>query len=291
MQVRRLLKVRGDEPSWNIDFYPPIYYFALSSLYPCVTFYLAPPAISDCNSESLIGRIETLELELNTTQKQLNTTQGLIQDPRLSYFSRAMPKSKGSHSTARKQIKNTYGQICLFCGSNVAVTLAHLVAGNEDVDYSAFGIPTYRDNLNFNSARNFIPLCGTLGMDGTCHNEFDQYLITVVHNPFGEAGNQYKLQCLRPGFAKYEILNQKIISVKEPYPYRRLLAWRNRKCLMEHGHLCDNEVRDIVQAGDLSEIANSINDGADGDDADSGSVHGDDVDIDYEYGMPVKSVR
>ena len=198
-----------------------------------------------------------------------------------------MPKSKGSHSTASRQIKNTYGPICLFCGSNEGVTLAHLVAGNAYVDYSSFGIPTYREDLDVKSARNFIPLCGTLGMEGSCHNEFDQYLITVVHNPFGEAGNQYKIQCLRPDFAKYVELNHKIIVVKEPYPYRRLLAWRNRKCLLEHGHLCGNEVIDIVRAGDLSEIANSVNnDDLDNDDAESDIANGDYVD-----GVPVKSAR
>ena len=242
---------------------------------------------------------------MNATRTQLNAQLRLVQDPRLSFFSMAMPGSKGSHSTASKQIKKTYGLKCLFCGSDEAVTLAHLVAGNADVNYSPFGKPNYRDALDVKSPRNFILLCGTFGKRGSCHNEFDNYLIGMVPVPLAvplavpleEGASHCTLICLRPTFEKYEELNNKIITVLEPHPYRRLLAWRNRKCLLEHGRLCsDNDIQNALRACDLSEIANSINDGdADNDDADSDSAHSDNadsdsVDPDYEDGVPVNSV-
>jgi len=201
-----------------------------------------------------------------------------------------MPGSKGSHSTASRQIKQSYGGKCLFCGSNAGVTLAHLVAGNSDVNYSVFGKPTYIDDLDVRSVRNFIPLCGTHGMDGSCHNEFDNYLIGVVPIPLGEGPNNCRLICMRPAFAKYEELNDKIIEVIEPHPYRRLLAWRNRKCLLEHGRYRTTVIENTLLACDLSENANSLNNGdSDDDDAGSSNLEGDDDD--YVGGVPVKGSR
>ena len=233
---------------------------------------------------------------MNSTRTQLNAQQRLVQDHRLSFFSVAMPGSKGSHSTAQKQITKSYGTTCLFCGSNAGVTLAHLVAGNRDVNYKVFGKPTYIDDLDVKSARNFIPLCGTHGMEGSCHNEFDNYLIGVVPNPLGEVSNQCKLICMRPSFAKYEELNDKIIVVMEPHPYRRLLAWRNRKCLLEHGRYCTTIIENTLLACDLSENANSVNNDDSDDDDDAGSIEGNDagsneVDLDYVDGVPVKGSR
>jgi hypothetical protein len=260
----------------------------------------------------LIERIGALELNVDATNAQLRATQtqlkdtrtelnaqlSLVQDPRLSYFSAAMSGSRGSrHSAASKQIKEAYGRVCLFCGSNEGVTLAHLVAGNPVVNYGVFGPPKYVDPFDYRSARNFIFLCGTSGQKGTCHNEYDSYLIGMVPLPLGGGANQCQLICLRPDFEKYKELNNKTILMREPHPYRRILTWRNRKCLLEHGGLCSGGViQNALRACDLSEMANSVsNDDSNSDDADSDSTHIDNADSDYvdpDYvdGMPVKSV-
>ena len=238
-------------------------------------------------------------MQLDSTLTKLNAQRRLVPDPRLSYFSLRYFSVTMPHSTASKQIAKSYGQKCLFCGSTAGVTVAHLVAGNADVNYSVFGKPTYIDDLDVKSVRNFIPLCGAIGMEGSCHNEFDNYLIGMVPIPLGEGSNQCTLICLRPSFAKYKELNNKIISVLEPHPYRRLLAWRNRKCLLEHGQYCSVGIENILGACDLSENANSVNSGDSDDDADnagSGNSEGDEVgsnEVDHDYvdGVPVKSVR
>ena len=238
--------------------------------------------------EATQTELEAIQTELEATQTRLNTQLSLSQDHRLFFFSTAMPRSKGSHSAASKEAKSLYGSQCLFCGSDEGVTLAHLVAGNPDVDYSAFGPPKYLPNFDYRSVRNFIPLCGTRGQKDTCHDEFDNYFIGVVPVPVGGGANQCKLLCLRPNFPKYRELNNKTISFRNPHPYRRILAWRNRKCLLEHGRLrSDGDIQNALRACDLSEIANSICDGDNNnDDADT-----DYVDPDYEDGMPVKSVE
>ena len=125
--------------------------------------------------------------------------------------------------------------------------------------------------------------CVALRQEGTCHNEFDKYLIGVIPIPLGLEGNQCTLLCLRPGFAKYEQLNNKIISVQEPHPYRRILAWRNRKCLLEHGRLCgDDVIQNALRACDLSEIANSVHNS--NSDSNSGGSDDEDFVFDMESG-------
>jgi len=157
------------------------------------------------------------------------------QDSRLSFFSVAMPASSGKHTTADKFISMNYDG-CLFCGAtDPPVTKAHLVAGNSAVDYSVFGLPTYIDALDVKCVRNFIPLCGVLGKENSCHDQFDKYKIAMMYNPLESS---YYLHCLDPTFAKYEELHMKRVMLRSGHiPYRRILAWRARKCLQEHGYL------------------------------------------------------
>mmetsp|Transcript_24976 Transcript_24976/g.34336 ORF Transcript_24976/g.34336 Transcript_24976/m.34336 type:complete len:206 (-) Transcript_24976:113-730(-) len=179
-----------------------------------------------------------------------------MQDERLFFFSKAMPKSNVGHSIASKYIDETYGKRCLFCDETNGVTKAHIVAGNRDVDYSVFCQPKYIDNLDVKSPRNYIPLCGTDGKNGTCYNEFDKFLMTLIYNPFQET---FEVRCLRESFPKYELCHGRLINVdsKNP-PYRRLLAWRTRKCIMEHQSMIRGEVEDWIQLCDFSEKSRSI---------------------------------
>ena len=86
---------------------------------------------------------------------------------------------------ASKYIDANYGNKYLFCGEKNNVTKAHIVAGNRSVDYSAFSKPVYKDELDVKSPRNFLQLCGVVdGVEESCHNEFDKYLMTLIYNPF-----------------------------------------------------------------------------------------------------------
>ena len=169
-----------------------------------------------------------------------------------------MPGSSGKHSLASKYIDTKYGKKCLFCGEeDNVVTKAHIVAGNQSVDYSAFSKPAYKDNLDVKSPRNFLPLCGMEGVEGSCHNEFDKYLMTLIYNPIERI---FVVRCLRNSFPKYHICNEKIVNVDAANPpYRRLLAWRTRKCIMEHQHLIPpGDVEGWIQLCNFSEQSRSI---------------------------------
>ena len=80
-----------------------------------------------------------------------------------------MPKSSGRQSIAsRFTDQRMYGNRCLFCDETSDITKAHIVAGKKRVDYSLFCQPLYIDELDVKSPRNFIPLCGNGGKEGTC---------------------------------------------------------------------------------------------------------------------------
>ena len=179
-------------------------------------------------------------------------------DVRLSYWSPAMAKSTGKHSEASKQIKQLYGGVCIICG-DVNATMAHIVAGNKDVDYAPFGKPYYKDDLDVKSSRNFLPLCGHLGAADTCHNEFNKYLMTILFNPFESS---YKVFCFNPQFAKYNTVHNTVINVSAEHPpYLRLLAWRTRMCLNSNLHMISansTTIDTLLELANFSEQSKSI---------------------------------
>jgi hypothetical protein len=73
------------------------------------------------------------------------------------------------------------------------------------------------------SARNFLPLCGTEGIYGTCHDEFDKFRITLLYNPLRGV---YTIYCLDLVNSPKADLHLRDINVDPDFPPdRRLLAW------------------------------------------------------------------
>jgi hypothetical protein len=188
--------------------------------------------------------------------ERLENISSISVDERLSFFSVAMPPSSGKHSNASKAIDNNYGKRCLFCGDTTNISKAHIVAGNHLVNYSCFGKPTYKDDLDCKSPRNFLPLCGTLGAFGTCHDRFDKYLVTLLYNAIN---NTYYIYCFDPSWSRYSDLHRKVVTVPSNIqPYRRLLAWRTRKCLLKHGSMVKTDIDVILRLCNFSEESKSM---------------------------------
>mmetsp|Transcript_1923 Transcript_1923/g.3055 ORF Transcript_1923/g.3055 Transcript_1923/m.3055 type:complete len:252 (-) Transcript_1923:5-760(-) len=125
--------------------------------------------------------------------------------------------------------KNLYWQSCLFCGCNVKVSEAHLINGVNGMDYSQFGVQVgYENDLDVSSARNYIPLCGSLGDKGTCHDSFDRHKIAMLYNPFLRKFYLYSQE--------NSVLHAKVLAEipQQFIPYRRLLAVRAFKCGLEN---------------------------------------------------------
>ena len=105
----------------------------------------------------------------------------LSKEHRIQIFSEA-----GSDKTP-PFIQHNYWNRCLCCGSYNDVTRAHLMvnSGRFTSTYEKFGIASgFETDFDGFSERNHIPLCGTLGTRGTCHDAFDNGSMTLVYDPF-----------------------------------------------------------------------------------------------------------
>lgn len=148
--------------------------------------------------------------------------------------------------------------------------MAHILADTKDKTlHPLFGKANhYVDDFNPKSPRNFIPLCGTHGEAGTCHNEFDNYQITLLYNPLKL---KYVTYCFNPLFKTH--LHGKEIEISGMYPpYRRLLAWRSKYCVRKNQHFLNEDLRqEFVSACNFSETSKSVDGGEDIDDGEDSS--------------------
>jgi hypothetical protein len=201
--------------------------------------------------------------------KKLDDQSSLRTDRRMEMFGSLMRGSlksvDGSKSLskqvneAKNAVKELHKNRCLACGSDYRLSAAHLVAGHPKNNYDAFSMLNgYKDDYNFTSVRNFIPLCGSSGENHTCHNEFDKHFMAFVPDPFYR-GN-YTIQCLREEFSKYRDLNGKNVTLdlRAEIPYTRALAWHARKCYLHSSTKTSDEIWNLIQRCDLSEGAESV---------------------------------
>ena len=185
-----------------------------------------------------------------------------MEDPRLRCFSPPVSSSESSKSSLssrttrvsrRENLIAIHGERCAFCGSESSITVAHLVSSRHTEEVSTyFGFPPYRSAMELNSLRNYILLCGTLGVEGTCHHEFDRNLIAVTQNSLGDG---YVMICLNKTFAKYSEVHMKPprFNLEQP-PYRRILAWRTIKCVSEYPSLLtDTDLTFLLNSAELSD--------------------------------------
>lgn len=194
----------------------------------------------------------------------LEERESVRDDVRLSYFSRVV-RSTGKHSRASAQIRQSviYGGRCAFCQSSTSITMAHIVAGANDIDYSAFS-DGYESPLDVKSARNFLPLCGTLGSYGTCHDEFDKYRITLLYRPLTQV---YTIFCLDLANSPKADLHNRDITVDPNFPpYRRLLAWRTRKCILEYSSKMPDKGSALFELAKFSDGSKSVASDSDSED-------------------------
>jgi hypothetical protein len=174
-------------------------------------------------------------------------------DPRLALFNEAIKSRNGKHSIASDYHRSSFPK-CVFCESENNVTMAHLiseVAPDDLVSLASFGPPNYHDALDVKSPRNFIRLCGRKGENGTCHDAFDYFRLSLLYNP---AEQNYMIIAAD----KDSPLHEKVIRLSPDYPpYKRLLCWRLRQSIARFGGLVSclpslNDTIDYSEAGSVS---------------------------------------
>lgn len=174
-------------------------------------------------------------------------------DPRLALFSPAIKSRNGKHSVASDYHRSSFPK-CVFCESDNNVTMAHLISEvvpDDLVSLTSFGPPVYHDALDVKSPRNFIRLCGIKGQNGTCHDAFGHFRLSLLYNP---AGQNYMIIAVN----KDSPLHKKVISLSPDHPpYKRLLCWRLRQSIATFGGLVSwlpslNDTIDYSEAGSVS---------------------------------------
>lgn len=253
------------------------------------------------NQEALADSQRKVQ-ELERENQELERERLLNFDKRLKFFPR---NAKGSHSyrskssngdtddgkqqlreltnDAKINAKNIFtdnGKIllrCVICGKDESpgtlISVAHIVSSTMD-DYSAFGVENgYKDNLDVFSVRNFMPLCGTHGEEGTCRDAIDKLLI---HIRYDSILRSYHVDCCLGAPESFREIGARALTTPPGWkPYLRLLAWRSRKCGTVYGFAPDFGRFEVMN--ELSENSNSVGD-ADSDGTDSDGADTDDVD-------------
>ena len=67
---------------------------------------------------------------------------------------------------------------------------------------------------------------------------------------------------INANFKKYKAVNGKALTVSSEFPpYRRILAWRTRKCIIEHAYLLADRGAHLLALSNFSEISRSVAEG------------------------------
>ena len=248
----------------------------------------------------MLARIEELEREtkkLKDENETMKREKQLNFDRRLNFFASNV---KGSHSYRSKSSNGSTGEKqqmkklitdaknnakdrftdggkfalrCVICNSfdlpGTPIAIAHIVSSAMS-DYGDFGVENgYKDDLDVFSVRNYMPLCGAHGQEGTCHDAMDKHLI---HIRCDSLSSSYHVDCAKEAPQHFHDLSELALTTPPGWnPYRRLLAWRSRKCGTEYGFTPDFGRFEAMNQ--ISENSNSVGD-ADDDESASTAIAG-----------------
>ena len=171
--------------------------------YGCLSLSVSPPGVGlkEAGGEALPAISEMLERIAALTSKValVETRLAVVKDPRFFMLGGFLKSLNGKHSEA-SAFHRTHFPGCVFCGAETNLTMAHLISEFNPVQaqelglrVDVFGPPTYVDDINPKSARNFLRLCGTKGERGTCHDLFDNYEIGLLYDP---SDQHFEIRCV-----------------------------------------------------------------------------------------------
>ena len=189
----------------------------------------------------------TLDEQKATLDEQGAVLSNLI-DPRLSVWNVGGSSSTSSStpvnvSSSRKAYRNQIG-VCMGCGNNSNLSIAHIVSHRRGADINLlFGTDgNYIDEVDIESERNYLVLCGSHGQQGTCHNYFDNLQMSLYYcreaesDESGDASDEegvFKWFCSDVAISARmsRVLRAQEIGEK----YVRLLNWRTLRTILQPG--------------------------------------------------------
>jgi hypothetical protein len=140
--------------------------------------------------------------------------------------------------------------------STQSVTVTHVISSALS-DFSDFGVTNnYNCEIDVFSVRNFMPLCGAKGVPDCCHDAIDKHQIHICYNTFQKS---YHLRCSPNAPERFQQISRSVLNTPPGWdPYRRLIAWRSRKCGTECGFVPSFPIFEAMNQ--ISEESNSIGD-------------------------------
>jgi hypothetical protein len=200
---------------------------------------------------SLVDLLEIMQMKTQIEQLQISVRAS--SDPRMFLFSPATISKNGNHSVASEYHKRMF-KGCVFCGKEENVSMAHLVSEvleSDGIYLAMFNKPNYNTNLDVKSPRNFIRLCGSKGVNGSCHDAFDYYRLSLMYDP---AEGNYIIFSVD----KLSSLHLKRIALSVEYPpYKRLLCWRFRMSISTFSCAYDH-LPELADVADYSEAGSTL---------------------------------
>lgn len=146
--------------------------------------------------------------------------------------------------------------LCVICGSNQSVSIVPIITLGLN-DYSVFGVKNnYISEIDVFSVRNFMPICDAKGPHDSCRDAIDKHHIHICYDVFQKS---YRLSCSLNAQERFQEISRRVLITPAGWnPYRRLLAWRSRKCGTEYGFIPNFPIFETVNQ--ISEESNSIGD-------------------------------
>ena len=191
---------------------------------------------------------EQLEAKIEE-QKAILDEQGAVLsnliDPRLSVWnvggSSSTSSSTPSILSSRRAYRTQIG-VCMGCGITSNLSIAHIVSHRRSADINTlFGIDgNYIDEVDVESERNYLVLCGSHGQQGTCHNYFDNLQMSLYYcreaesDESGDASDEegvFKWYCSDVEMSARMSRVWRAQEIGEKYV--RLLNWRTLRTILQ----------------------------------------------------------
>ena len=201
-------------------------------------------AIMAEQKEELEAKIEEQKATLDEQGAVLSN----LIDPRLSVWNVGGSSSTSNNtpsivSSGRKAYRTRIG-VCMGCGSDSNLSIAHIVSHRRGADINVlFGADgNYIDEVDVESERNYLVLCGSHGQQGTCHNYYDNLQMSLYYcreaesDESGDASDEegvFKWFCSDVAMSARmsHVLRAQEIGEK----YVRLLNWRTLRTILQPG--------------------------------------------------------
>jgi hypothetical protein len=196
-------------------------------------------------------KLEQNRAEFESRMQEVESFVDSLVDPRVKYWNANAESSTGSRDDIDAEKKHDKLLVksfdrCMGCGRTELdrkLSVAHIICdvGSRrrlEVDYyELFGtVGGYRDDVNPARKENFLLLCGSQGQKGTCHDLYDTLQISLYWDSLSGTYRWFRSYLkFVGGCHPDDIATITWTTAQIGVKYRRLLAWRTLRTILQPG--------------------------------------------------------